>query len=114
MRRFRLFRLAGLFLLLTGVFVSCSKDDEKDPIEKKLDEVRSLTASFHNIDVAMAAGWAVDLSGCVQHPVEGGMGHISRLESECFLSVTVGLIPFSTLCNLQDNQHLSWRIRHRP
>jgi hypothetical protein len=46
-----------------------------------IEEVRDLTSNYHDIEQAIAAGWAVDLSGCVTHPTEGGMGHhFGRLE----------------------------------
>lgn len=66
-------------LIAAMIAVSCSKkdDDDDDPInvDQLINEVRDLTKDFHDIEVAMAAGWEVDLSGCVEHPSEGGMGH---------------------------------------
>lgn len=81
MFRSSVFRLTGLLLVMSMLTLSCSKEDEQDPIEKMIDEVKKMTAGFHDIEVAKSAGWAVDLSGCVQHPTEGGMGHhFARLE----------------------------------
>jgi hypothetical protein len=78
MKRFN--QIIARSLVLTTVmailFVSCSKDEEEqDQVEQMIEEVRELTRDFHDISVAMEAGWAVDLSGCVFHPEEGGMGH---------------------------------------
>jgi len=78
--------LAALFC--TFQFSSCTKDDDEmdDPTEQEIideliSEVRSLTAAFHDINKAIEAGWANDLSGCVAHPTEGGMGHhYARME----------------------------------
>jgi hypothetical protein len=68
--------------LIAIILVSCAKDEEEqDIVAQKIEEVRELTRDFHDISVAMEAGWAVDLSGCVFHPEEGGMGHhFGRLE----------------------------------
>lgn len=77
------------FVLISGalLFSSCSSDDDngelsqEQMIEKMLDEVRQLTKDIKTLEDAAAAGWDTDLSGCVQHPTEGGMGHhIARLE----------------------------------
>jgi hypothetical protein len=76
-------RISILVFALMAAFISCSKDDDDNlnHNDKLIEEVRSATQTFHNIEVAIAAGWAVDLSGCVQHPEEGGMGHhYARLE----------------------------------
>lgn len=72
------------FLALTTLFVSCSKDDDdqqQDEIAQMIDEVRAVTQTYTSFDAGVAAGWATDLSGCVEHPTEGGMGHhYGRLE----------------------------------
>jgi hypothetical protein len=71
-----------MWLLIGGLLLAaCKKDDEKTQVEKMIDEVRTVTQAYKSLDAAIAAGWAVDLSGCVQHPTEGGMGHhYARLE----------------------------------
>jgi hypothetical protein len=38
-------------------------------------KLRSKLAPFHRIDVADAAGYDTDLTGCMVDPVRGGMGH---------------------------------------
>lgn len=78
------FTLLGLLTLLTvALFTACDKDDESDSerIERMIDEVRDVTEAYRSHDAGLAAGWNTDLSGCVEHPTEGGMGHhFARLE----------------------------------
>lgn len=70
------------------VFTACSSDDDNTPplteeeqIAQMVQEVRNLTTTFTNINTAMNNGWSTDLSGCVENPVLGGMGHhYARLE----------------------------------
>lgn len=73
-----------LLLLLSsfGFFMwSCTDDDtiinptEEEIVADMITELRAATSSFHNIDAAKDAGWETDLSGCVEHPDFGGMGH---------------------------------------
>ncbi len=79
---FNIFGIAVLTLCLSA----CSKDDEPEKtqeqiINEMIAEVRAITMGMKNIDAGIAAGWNTDLSGCVEHPVEGGMGHhYGRLE----------------------------------
>nr|MBS0038051.1 hypothetical protein [Saprospiraceae bacterium] len=82
MKFFKLFSIKLFSLLLAVLLVgtACSDDDDgglsqEQMIEQMLDEVRALTADYDDIEAAMEAGWNVDLSGCVEHPTEGGMGH---------------------------------------
>lgn len=43
-------------------------------------ELRRATAAFHNLDIAVAAGWNVELTGCLES-AEGGMGiHYANLD----------------------------------
>jgi len=71
------------FVFTLSLFIACSNDDDatttestqEEQIAQMLQEVRSATSSFSNINTAMTAGWNTDLSGCVEHPIEGGMGH---------------------------------------
>ncbi len=79
--------LIAPFLIGSSLLVSsCSSDDDNGPsqeemIEQMLSEVRQLTTGLQTMEAAAAAGWDTDLSGCVEHPVEGGMGHhIARME----------------------------------
>ncbi len=72
--------IIAVMMCITLTISSCSdskssNDEDKMNIEIKIEEVRELTEAFHNFEQAMAAGWSVDLSGCVEHPEEGGMGH---------------------------------------
>ena len=72
----------GLVIALAVINFACSKDEEEQNlVDQIIEEVRDLTSNYHDIEQAIAAGWAVDLSGCVAHPTEGGMGHhFGRLE----------------------------------
>jgi hypothetical protein len=84
MRNLKLITLS----LLLAVFTACSSDDDNTPplseeeqIALLIQEVRNTTATFTNINAAMSAGWNNDLSGCVEHPAMGGMGHhYARME----------------------------------
>ena len=62
--------------IITGF--SCSDDstsEKMDESELMIEELRDSLQEYQNFDVAASAGWAVDMSGCVEHPDEGGMGH---------------------------------------
>lgn len=80
--------LSVLLLFIAGFISSCSKDDDdlqeptqEEIIDQMLDEVRTLTAAYHDKQKGIEAGWSNDLSGCVAHPTEGGMGHhYARME----------------------------------
>lgn len=70
--------LCIVFTFLTG----CSDDDNAAPVLTEeeqtallLTELRAATAGYADIEMAIDAGWDTDLSGCVEHPAEGGMGH---------------------------------------
>src|SRR5690606_14336622 len=78
MRRFSILVLSLLISFLTA----CSDDDNATPVLTEeeqtalmLTELRAATAGYTDIEVAVDAGWDTDLSGCVEHPTEGGMGH---------------------------------------
>lgn len=43
-------------------------------IRKDLAAVRRLTAPFHEIETAMAAGYDIAVTPCLEHPTEGAMG----------------------------------------
>lgn len=69
-------------LLIVLLFTACSGDDDNTPqlseeeqIAQLILEVKAATSSYSNINTAMNAGWNTDLSGCVEHPTAGGMGH---------------------------------------
>jgi hypothetical protein len=44
-------------------------------VARDLARVRAATAPFHRLEEAVAAGWDTDLTGCMDHPELGGMGH---------------------------------------
>jgi hypothetical protein len=49
-------------------------------VARDLAELRHGTAAFHNHDIAMAAGWNVELTGCMESSA-GGMGiHYANLD----------------------------------
>jgi len=70
------------FLVALSLILSCSSDDDKssptseeEQITQMIQQLRAATADFSNINAAIDAGWDTDLTGCVEHPTEGGMGH---------------------------------------
>ena len=72
--------IIGFFtmLLLAVILISCNDDDdnqENDEVTIMIDEVRAATQNYSSFSAGVAAGWETDLSGCVAHPAEGGMGH---------------------------------------
>jgi len=66
-----------IILFVPILFSSCNKDSDTpiDEVSVMIEEVRQLTQPFKDHNVALQAGWDTDLSGCVEHPTEGGMGH---------------------------------------
>lgn len=44
-------------------------------LNKKIAAVREVTAPFHRIEAAIEAGWSEELTPCLEHPDEGGMGY---------------------------------------
>lgn len=68
-------------LLIFGSSCSNSSSDDTNEIDVMIEEVKSVVQNYQNLNSANAAGWKVDMSGCVEHPQEGGMGHhFGRLE----------------------------------
>lgn len=65
--------LAGAAMALAVAVPSVHASDGGDPIEQ-LRRLKLATAPFNSIDVARAAGWSTDITGCLSSP-EGGMGH---------------------------------------
>ncbi|MGK7311519.1 MAG: hypothetical protein ACN0LA_04710 [Candidatus Longimicrobiales bacterium M2_2A_002] len=43
-------------------------------VRRQLASLRRLTAPFHQIDAAMAAGWDTPVTDCLSHPTDGAMG----------------------------------------
>lgn len=73
--------LSGLLTLFCAslFFAGCDKDDETPPptdtVTQMIEQVRELTLPLRDHQAALEEGWDTDISGCVQHPTEGGMGH---------------------------------------
>jgi len=44
-------------------------------VARALAQVRRATAPFHRLEQGKSAGWDTDLTGCMEHPELGGMGH---------------------------------------
>lgn len=84
MRKMKLTKTSfAIFLIFTCVLFSCDKDEElqTDEVAEMIKEVKEITEAYKSHDAALEAGWDTDLSGCVVHPTEGGMGHhFGRLE----------------------------------
>lgn len=73
----------AILIALVFAFISCTDDEEPEvnEVAQMIEEVRAATQPFKSHSVAVEAGWDTDLSGCVAHPTEGGMGHhFGRLE----------------------------------
>ncbi|MAN58268.1 MAG: hypothetical protein CMC08_00350, partial [Flavobacteriaceae bacterium] len=66
-----------LLLFLPLIFLGCKDDDDAalDETALLIEEVRQLSQPFKDHSAAVSAGWDVDISGCIQHPTDGGMGH---------------------------------------
>lgn len=64
---------AGVVMALVAAAPSARAVDGGDASEQ-LRRLKLATAPFNSIDVARAAGWAKDITGCLSSP-EGGMGH---------------------------------------
>lgn len=73
-----------IYVTIVAAMISCSEstsNEEVNEIDIMIDEVRELTQNLRTLESAAEAGWVADLSGCVEHPQEGGMGHhIARPE----------------------------------
>lgn len=72
-----------VLIFLTFVLYSCNKDEEPQikVVDEMIEEVREVTFSYKSHNVALEAGWDTDLSGCIEHPTEGGIGHhFARME----------------------------------
>lgn len=74
----------SLIFIMSIVIIACSNStssDDDDEIEVMLTEVRNAVSSYKNFEAGVAAGWGADISGCIEHPEEGGMGyHFARME----------------------------------
>ncbi len=127
-------KIVWLFIIcviIVAAMTSCSgstSNDQIDEIDLMIDEVRELTQNLRTRESAAEAGWIADLSGCVEHPTEGGMGHhiarpefidgrINHLQPQALLfepldgggAVLVGveyIIPFEILSETEDAPEL--------
>src|SRR3546814_417857 len=63
--------IAGIALALAAVSPSAAAADSP---AHQLKQLRLATTAFNSLDVAKAAGWDQDITGCLSSP-EGGMGH---------------------------------------
>lgn len=76
-------RLSIIAMLLIPILhTSCDKEDDPiDEVDLMVEEVRESTKAYTDHDAAMSAGWNNQMSPCVEHPTEGGMGmHFGRME----------------------------------
>lgn len=70
-----------LFLIVYLLFLAACSDStlsdasDENEIDAMVKELRSATASFKDINNAIAAGWEADLTGCMEDQEMGGMGH---------------------------------------
>lgn len=60
-------RMVLIILTVAAASVTFAQDSQ-------LAALRRATATFHDIDVAMTAGWSDEITGCRESP-EGGMGY---------------------------------------
>lgn len=44
-------------------------------VNQDLAALRRVTAPFHEFENAVAAGWDLQVTGCLEHPTDGGMGY---------------------------------------
>jgi len=99
----------SFFLIPALVLFSCSKDNDSqtDKTAEMIKEVRETTNTYKSHAAALDAGWDTDLSGCVAHPTEGGMGHhFGRLE---FLDGRINhLEPQVLLYGTDDNGNMEF------
>lgn len=68
----KLLRIAAALLVLAAACPPALAQGQS--VAQQLQQLRLATAPYHAIDVARAAGWDQDITGCLESP-EGGMGH---------------------------------------
>jgi hypothetical protein len=77
-------RVAGRQLLMSGALVSAVAagcGGVTEPYQEELSRLRSATQEFTAVSAALAAGYTVQLTGCMSDPALGGMGfHIGNPE----------------------------------
>lgn len=72
-----------IMTLLLILYTSCTKSDEPqvDEVTLMIEEVRESTDAYTDHNTALNSGWNTEMSPCVEHPTEGGMGiHFGRME----------------------------------
>jgi len=79
-----------MFIAAAFLTTACNDDDDDGPpaapdqatlIAQMIDDVRAVTAEYHDYEAGQAAGWNAQISPCVAHPELGGMGyHYARME----------------------------------
>jgi hypothetical protein len=72
-------------------------------VQKGLADLRAAVSPLHNLDVAIAAGFDTDLTGCLENPPIGGMGHhygmIPRIDGAPPVADEPELLVFSPKSN---------------
>lgn len=72
-------------------------------VQQGIAELRKATSPLHNLDNAVAAGFDTDLTGCLQHPSLGGMGHhfgmLSRIDGAPPVAGEPEILVFSPKAN---------------
>jgi hypothetical protein len=70
------------------------KRSASDPADftKQLAELRRVTAPYHNIDTAIAAGYAVQVTPCWEHRTQGAMGYHYGMVDPSEWDVSVNLL----------------------
>jgi hypothetical protein len=54
---------------------SRADDTPSTEVNKELAALRRVTAKFHNLESARAAGWSTEITGCMSDPKAGAMGY---------------------------------------
>lgn len=72
-------------------------------VQKTVADLRAVTSPLHDLDRAMAAGFAVDLTGCLENPPIGGMGHhygnLARIDGAPPVATEPEVLVFSPKSN---------------
>lgn len=68
-------------------------------VQQNLADLRAAVSPLHNLDRAMAAGFDTDLTGCLENPPIGGMGHhygiVARIDGAPPTATEPELLVFS-------------------
>lgn len=72
-------------------------------VQQGLADLRAATSPLHNLDNAVSAGFDTDLTGCLENPPIGGMGHhyamLSRIDGAPPVAGEPELLVFSPKSN---------------